>query len=144
MNGLFLYWCLLYRLLWYGILKVTLLFCSFFRREGTSIISCWALYFVHFLVTVVLHKKSLVALLFNEECCFATFKATMKIILFHALRVSSQDGCIRSFFQCMYTCTLDFYIIFGLQETQFAYESLYTFWLARNSFTMSFFIHIQI
>lgn len=86
MNGLFLYWCLLYRLLWYGILKVTLLVCSFFRREGTSIISCWALYFVHFLVTVVLHKKSLVALLFNEECCFATFKATMKIIFFHALR----------------------------------------------------------
>lgn len=140
MNGLFLCWCLLlYRLLWYGILKVALLFCSFFKREGTSVISCLALYFVRYLVTVVpgslaFQRRVLFCyIMSNNENYFVWCTPTVSVV-----KMAASDPFFFS------ACTLDFYIIFGLPEIQFALESLYTFWLARNSFPMSFLKHIQI
>lgn len=83
----------------YGILKVPLLFCSFFRREGAkshvghcTYVSLSLLFFA---------RNPRLVSLSNDECCFATFRATMKIIcLIYSNHLSRQNGCNRSIFHC--------------------------------------------
>lgn len=117
---------------------MALLFCSFFKREGTSVISCLALYFVRYLVTVVpgslaFQRRVLFCYIKgNNENYFVSCTPTVSVV-----KMAASDP----FFSA---CTLDFYILFGLPEIQFALESLYTFWLAGNSFPISFLKHIQI